>query len=117
MTDRVLERLVENPTPIQPDGKYLTFRTLLPRLKSGYPRERRFGLHRHTLARIARVTYIHDDDCLVTSRAFLARSMLRFLAGVRLARDCWLQFFNRKGINMHYLSVTKKSLFSAAVCA
>jgi len=34
-----------------------------------------------------------------------------------LARDCWLQFFNRKGINMHYSSVTKKSLFSAAICA
>src|SRR5207253_2899227 len=34
-----------------------------------------------------------------------------------LARDCWLQFFNRKGINMHYLPVTKKILFSAAVCA
>jgi hypothetical protein len=34
-----------------------------------------------------------------------------------LARDCWLQFFNRKGINMHYSPVTKKSLFSAAVCA
>src|SRR5437016_13896890 len=34
-----------------------------------------------------------------------------------LARDCWLQFFNRKGINMHYTPVTKKSLFSAAVCA
>jgi hypothetical protein len=34
-----------------------------------------------------------------------------------LARDCWLQFFNRKGINMHYALVTKKSLFSAAVCA
>ena len=34
-----------------------------------------------------------------------------------LARDCWLQFFNRKGINMHYPPVTKKSLFSAAVCA
>jgi len=34
-----------------------------------------------------------------------------------LARDCWLQFFNRKGTNMHYLSVPKKSLFSAAVCA
>ena len=34
-----------------------------------------------------------------------------------LARDCWLQFFNRKGINMHYTLVTKKSLFSAAVCA
>ena len=34
-----------------------------------------------------------------------------------LARDCWLQFFNRKGINMRYTPVTKKSLFSAAVCA
>jgi PEP-CTERM motif len=34
-----------------------------------------------------------------------------------LARDCWLEFFNRKGINMHYASVTKKSLFSAALCA
>jgi PEP-CTERM motif len=34
-----------------------------------------------------------------------------------LARDCWLQFFNRKGINMHYSPVTKKSLFSAAICA
>src|SRR5947208_6604626 len=34
-----------------------------------------------------------------------------------LARDCWLQFFNRKGINMHYPSVAKKSLFSVAVCA
>jgi hypothetical protein len=34
-----------------------------------------------------------------------------------LARDCWLQFFNRKGINMHYSPVTKKSLFFAAVCA
>jgi hypothetical protein len=34
-----------------------------------------------------------------------------------LARDCWLEFFNRKGINMHYPSVTKKSLFFAAVCA
>src|SRR5216110_3452008 len=34
-----------------------------------------------------------------------------------LARDCWLQFFNRKGINMHSAPVTKKSLFSAAVCA
>src|SRR5438552_6253544 len=34
-----------------------------------------------------------------------------------LARDCWLQFFNRKGINMHYPSIIKNSLFSAAVCA
>ena len=34
-----------------------------------------------------------------------------------LAWDCWLEFFNRKGINMHYASVTKKSLFSAALCA
>src|SRR5437667_7223991 len=34
-----------------------------------------------------------------------------------LARDCWLQFFNRKGINMRYTQVTKKSLFCAAVCA
>jgi hypothetical protein len=34
-----------------------------------------------------------------------------------LARDCWLQFFNRKEINMHYSPVTKKSLFFAAVCA
>src|SRR5438128_4773256 len=34
-----------------------------------------------------------------------------------LARDCWLQFFNRKGMNMHYSPVTKKILFSAAVCA
>src|SRR5439155_24771373 len=32
---RVLHRLVENPTPIQPDGKQLTFRSLLPGLKSG----------------------------------------------------------------------------------
>src|SRR5512133_608305 len=34
-----------------------------------------------------------------------------------LARDCWLEFFNRKGINMHYAPVTKKSLFAMAVCA
>src|SRR5437762_13237262 len=34
-----------------------------------------------------------------------------------LARDCWLQFFNRKGINMHYPSIIKNNLFSAAVCA
>jgi len=34
-----------------------------------------------------------------------------------LARDCWLEFLHRKGINMHYAPVTKKSLFSAAVCA
>jgi hypothetical protein len=33
-----------------------------------------------------------------------------------LARDCWLEFFNRKGINMHYAPAIKKSLFSAAVC-
>jgi hypothetical protein len=33
-----------------------------------------------------------------------------------LARDCWLEF-QPKGINMHSASVTKKSLFSAAVCA
>jgi PEP-CTERM motif len=34
-----------------------------------------------------------------------------------LARECWLEFFNRKGINMHYAPAIKKSLFSAAVCA
>ncbi len=34
-----------------------------------------------------------------------------------LARDCWLEFFNRKGMNMHYSPVTKKILFAAAVCA
>src|SRR5947208_5627062 len=34
-----------------------------------------------------------------------------------LARDCWLQFFNRKGINIRDTPVTNKSLFSAAVCA
>ena len=34
-----------------------------------------------------------------------------------LARDCWLEFFNRKEINMHYAPAIKKSLFSAAVCA
>src|SRR5947207_14291796 len=34
-TDRVLHRLVENPTPIQPDGKQLTFRSLVPCLNSG----------------------------------------------------------------------------------
>jgi PEP-CTERM motif len=34
-----------------------------------------------------------------------------------LARDCWLQFFNRKGINMHYSPATKKTLFFAAVFA
>jgi hypothetical protein len=34
-----------------------------------------------------------------------------------LARDCWLEFFNGKGINMYYAPVTKRSLFSAAVCA
>jgi len=33
-----------------------------------------------------------------------------------LARDCWLEFFNRKGMNMHYTPVTK-SLFAAAICA
>jgi hypothetical protein len=33
-----------------------------------------------------------------------------------LARDCWLEF-QPKGMNMHSASVTKKSLFSAAVCA
>jgi hypothetical protein len=33
-----------------------------------------------------------------------------------LARDCWLEF-QSKGINMHSASVTKKSLFSAAICA
>src|SRR5205809_8082631 len=42
--------------------------------------------------------------------------MLRFCRGM-LARDCWLEFFNRKGINMHYTPVTKKSLFSATICA
>src|SRR5438477_12997153 len=34
-----------------------------------------------------------------------------------LARDCRLEFFNGKGINMHSPSVTKKSLFSAAISA
>jgi hypothetical protein len=29
----------------------------------------------------------------------------------------WLEFFNRKGINMYYASIIRKSLFSAAVCA
>jgi PEP-CTERM motif len=33
-----------------------------------------------------------------------------------LARDCWLEF-QPKGMNMHSASVTKKSLFSVAVCA
>jgi hypothetical protein len=33
-----------------------------------------------------------------------------------LARDCWLEF-QPKGMNMHSASVTKKSLFSEAVCA
>ena len=33
-----------------------------------------------------------------------------------LARDCWLEF-QPKGMIMHSASVTKKSLFSAAVCA
>ena len=33
-----------------------------------------------------------------------------------LARDCWLEF-QPKGMNMHYSPVTKKSLFSVAVCA
>jgi hypothetical protein len=40
--------------------------------------------------------------------------MLRFCGGV-LARDRWLEFQPR-GINMHSASVTKKSLFSAAIC-
>jgi len=48
---------------------------------------------------------------------FLGAINAAFLPGVMLARDCWLEFFNRKGINMHYPSVAKKSLFSAAVCA
>jgi len=38
------------------------------------------------------------------------------LPGVVLARDCWLEF-QPKGMIMHSASVTKKSLFSAAVCA
>jgi PEP-CTERM motif len=33
-----------------------------------------------------------------------------------LARDCWLEF-QPKGMNMYSASVTKKSLFSAAICA
>jgi hypothetical protein len=33
-----------------------------------------------------------------------------------LARDCWLEF-QPKGMSMHSASVTKKSLFSAAICA
>jgi hypothetical protein len=41
--------------------------------------------------------------------------MLSFSLGVRLARDCWLQFFHRKGINMNRTPVTK-TLFSAAIC-
>jgi hypothetical protein len=48
---------------------------------------------------------------------FLGAINAAFLPGVTLARDCWLEFFNRKGINMHYAPAIKKSLFSAAVCA
>src|ERR1700752_1686787 len=61
-------------------------------------------------------TYVCDDKGLVTSRPFLARSMLcscRGYAGPGLLAAV----FQPKGINMHYSSVTKKSLFSAAVCA
>src|SRR6266404_8509966 len=34
-----------------------------------------------------------------------------------LAQGLLAAVFQRKGINMHYASVTKKSLFSVAVCA
>ena len=36
---------------------------------------------------------------------------------VVLARDCWLESSNRKGIDMHYARVIKSSFFVIAICA
>src|SRR5205809_3534152 len=51
----------------------------------------------------------------MTCRGALVRSMLWLLAGL-----CWpgllARVFQRKGASMQYLSVTKRILFSAAVC-